>query len=102
MNLLLNAAQALQSERSAGNVVKISTHVDGDWALIDVLDNGPGVPREIRKRIFDPFFTTKPVGVGTGLGLSICHQIVTSFGGKLTLEEDATEGAHFRVSLPAA
>jgi len=102
MNLLLNAAQALESDRSAGNVVKVATHLDGDRALIDVLDNGPGVPAEIRKRIFDPFFTTKPVGVGTGLGLSICHQIVSSLGGMLTLEEAPTEGAHFRVSLPAA
>jgi len=100
INLLVNAAQALSPEAVPRNLVTISVRAQGDRAVIDVADNGPGVPVEIRDRIFDPFFTTKPVGVGTGLGLAVCHGIVASMGGTLTLENPAEGGARFRASLP--
>jgi signal transduction histidine kinase len=63
------------------------------------LDNGPGIPDDIRKRIFDPFFTTKAVGQGTGLGLDIVRRLVQRHNGEI--EVDSRPGrTEFRVSLP--
>jgi signal transduction histidine kinase len=69
--------------------------------LLTVTDEGPGIPKENRRKVFDPFFTTKPVGQGTGLGLSVCRSIVESFGGTLELAPGvAGEGAKFVIALP--
>jgi two-component system cell cycle sensor histidine kinase/response regulator CckA len=70
--------------------------------VVEVADNGPGIPDEIRSRIFDPFFTTKGVGMGLGLGLSICHGIVASHGGTIGLDSKVDRGSVFRVVLPAS
>ncbi|MEM6327591.1 MAG: tetratricopeptide repeat protein [Bacteroidota bacterium] len=73
--------------------------VDGQ-AVLRVMDNGPGVPEEIRDRIFEPFFSTRPTGEGTGLGLPLALQIVTDgHGGDLTLDETEA-GAAFTIRLP--
>jgi PAS domain S-box-containing protein len=101
VNLLLNAAQALPEETASSNVVRVSVREDGERrAVLEVSDNGEGIPPDVLPRIFDPFFTTKPVGVGTGLGLSICHGIVMSLGGKIVAYSEAGEGTTFRVMLP--
>ncbi len=101
VNLLLNAAQAMPEGTAAKNVVRVSVRQDGErLAVLEVSDNGDGIPADVLPRIFDPFFTTKPVGVGTGLGLSICHGIVTSLGGKIGAYSDPREGTTFRVVLP--
>jgi PAS domain S-box-containing protein len=101
VNLLLNAAQAMPSDRIDGNEIRVSVRPDGDGhAVLEVTDNGPGVPADVLPRIFDPFFTTKPVGLGTGLGLSICHGIVMSLGGRIAVYSEPGEGASFRVRLP--
>ncbi len=70
--------------------------------VVEIEDNGYGIPEHVRDHIFEPFFTTKPVGVGTGLGLSICHGIVRSFHGDLTFETRPGKGTVFRVALPAS
>lgn len=68
---------------------------------IRIIDNGPGMPEEIRSQIFDPFFTTKPVGKGTGLGLSISYQIVVEkHGGKLQCISAPNQGTEFRIEIP--
>lgn len=70
-------------------------------AVIRIIDNGPGMPEEIRSQIFDPFFTTKPVGKGTGLGLSISYQIVAEkHGGKLQCISAPNQGTEFRIEIP--
>ena len=71
-NLLVNALDALVKS----GTVTIETRRDGDYAVVSVADDGPGIPDAIRSRIFDPFFTTKPAGKGTGLGLDIAQRIV--------------------------
>ena len=71
-NLLDNAADALDGQGEIG----IRSYVDGDWVVVEIEDNGPGIPPEIQSRIFDSFFTTKPPGKGTGLGLDISYNIV--------------------------
>jgi PAS domain S-box-containing protein len=103
LNLLLNAAQAMSEADAATNEIRVSVRADGAGrAILEVSDNGEGIPPEILPRIFDPFFTTKPLGLGTGLGLSICHGIVGSLGGQITVHTEAGEGTTFRVTLPTA
>ncbi len=99
VNLMLNAADAMAGKGTIG----VSCHQDGRRVLLTVADEGPGVPKENRRKVFDPFFTTKPVGQGTGLGLSVCRSIVESFGGTLELGVGvAGEGAKFTIALPGA
>jgi signal transduction histidine kinase len=82
-NLLDNAIDAL-GERGT---ITISTRPDGDCAVVEITDDGPGVPDDLAPRIFDPFFTTKDVGQGTGLGLATARRIVVDrHEGSLTLE----------------
>lgn len=100
LNLLMNSAQALSEDTFNDNRVFIRTEAGPKGHVtIEISDNGPGIPEDIRESIFDPFFTTKPVGEGTGLGLSICRDIVTGFGGTLVLVE-SEQGACFRLVLP--
>ncbi|MEO6603116.1 MAG: ATP-binding protein [Polyangiaceae bacterium] len=97
-NLVRNAAQALVN-RSAGSgriVVRLAQE-DEFWNL-DVEDNGPGIPAELRETVFDPYVTTK--GDGTGLGLSIVKKIVIEHGGTIRAGESALGGARLRVRLP--
>lgn len=70
--------------------------------LLEVEDNGPGIPQAIQARIFDPFFTTKPAGVGTGLGLSIVLSVVREHGGQVYVISPPQGGAKFQIELPAA
>lgn len=97
MNLVQNAVDALDG-REDGEVV-LSHALDNGTAVLQVTDNGPGVPDTLAAAIFDPFFTTKAVGKGTGLGLSISHKIAEEHGGRLILC-DAGRGGCFRLELP--
>jgi C4-dicarboxylate-specific signal transduction histidine kinase len=102
VNLLMNAADALQESSQAVKVVEVSVgRGAGGHAQIVVSDNGPGVPDAIRDRIFEPFFTTKPVGQGTGLGLASTYGLVRDCGGTLRLIGDGP-GAKFQIDLPIA
>jgi signal transduction histidine kinase len=68
--------------------------------VVRVIDNGPGIPDEIRGRIFDPFFTTKPVGQGTGLGLEIVQKLVVHNGGEVAVDSKPGR-TEFRITVPA-
>jgi signal transduction histidine kinase len=70
--------------------------------MVEVADNGCGIPEETLPHIFEPFFTTKAIGDGTGLGLSITHSLVQDHGGRLDVESVLGQGTRFRVYLPAA
>lgn len=95
-NILDNAAGAT----AGSGTVTIRTHRDGDHAVVEIEDDGPGVPEEDLHRIFEPFFTTKPQGVGTGLGLDTAWRIVTQeHGGTLGVESRPGRTV-FRVTLP--
>jgi signal transduction histidine kinase len=95
-NLLGNAVDALGGK---GEIV-VRTRREDDWAVIEIEDNGPGIPPDIAPRIFDPFFTTKAPGKGAGLGLSVSHSIVTQkHGGELRMES-RPGSTRFIVRLP--
>ena len=103
VNLLINAAQAIEPGHAETNQVSIKTCMDdAGMVVIEVSDTGVGVPPEALLHIFEPFFTTKKVGLGTGLGLSICHGIVASLGGELSVDSRVGKGTTFRVRLPAS
>jgi len=96
VNLVLNARDA----SPAGTRIRITAAARGDSALIDVDDEGPGIPPELVDRIFEPFFTTKPQGEGTGLGLSLVAAIVEGHGGAVLATSSPTGGARFRLRVP--
>jgi CheY-like chemotaxis protein len=101
LNIILNAAQALDEASAKRNVVRVRSFDDGESVVVEIEDNGPGIPPEVLPRIFDSFFTTKPRGIGTGLGLPISLGIVRGLGGEITVQSTGGDGALFRVRLPA-
>jgi len=104
VNLLFNACQALAGS-PRGGAIRILVHGNGEpvsEVVIQIVDDGPGIPREHLPHIFDPFFTTKPVGAGTGLGLPISHSIVTRLGGTVEVTSEPIVGTAFAVKLPTA
>jgi signal transduction histidine kinase len=101
LNLVVNALQALPDDRASTNRVTIRVRTADDKVVIEVGDNGPGIPDPVLHRIFDPFFTTKEEG-GTGLGLAISRTIVEELGGRIAVTTSPDRGTIFSVLLPAA
>jgi CheY-like chemotaxis protein/two-component sensor histidine kinase len=103
LNLLLNAAHAIEEGQVERNEIRVTTRTDSDGrAVVEVRDTGRGIPQELQARIFDPFFTTKSAAEGTGLGLWICHGILQAQGGLISVESEEGRGSVFRVTLPVA
>lgn len=100
VNLIRNAIDACQGEPEPR--VEARAWSEGATAMIEVADNGAGIPDELRERIFEPFFTTKPAAAGLGLGLAISARIVEDLGGGLSVREGRSGGACFVLSLPLA
>ena len=100
MNLIGNASQAIVQAGRAGTI-RLRTARNGDRRMVlQVIDDGPGIPQAILARIFDPFFTTKPPGVGTGLGLAIVLSVVREHGGQVSVSSPPAGGSAFTVELP--
>jgi len=97
-NLVRNAVEAMGE--GAGGVVRVRARRDGAEAIIEIIDNGPGIDPDDAARIFDPYYTTK--SEGTGLGLAIVKKVILEHGGGITLETRPGEGTTFRISLPLA
>jgi len=103
LNLLINAAQAIEAGNVEQNSITVRTLLDKHGRpRLEIQDTGVGIPEEYLRRVFDPFFTTKPVGIGTGLGLSISHRIVSEFGGEIGIESQHQHGAMVWMTLDAA
>ena len=99
MNLLANARQAMEAAEK-GQSLTVRTRQRGNMVEIRVVDDGPGIPEDVRAKIFDWFFTTKPPGEGTGLGLAVSREILQAHGGNLRLEDTPGGGATFVLEIP--
>lgn len=101
LNLVINAKQALDNSEGPKKInVSLGLDPSGKSIELHVVDNGLGIPEDIRDNIFDPFFTTKKVGEGTGMGLSLVRGIVIAHGGDIALQDKADSGSHFLVTIP--
>jgi CheY-like chemotaxis protein/anti-sigma regulatory factor (Ser/Thr protein kinase) len=94
----LHALDALPDERPRHVEVRVAPQ-DGR-VLIQVIDNGVGVPAHVLPHVFDPFFTTRPSGMGLGIGLALCKRMVGEWGGTIALESREGEGTSVSVRLP--
>jgi nitrogen fixation/metabolism regulation signal transduction histidine kinase len=97
-NLVRNASQALRGANKENGRVIVASHARDDHAILQVRDNGPGVPEEAWERVFDPYYTTK--SEGTGLGLAIVKKIVLEHGGEISCGRAPEGGACFQIRLP--
>ncbi|GIT66926.1 MAG: hypothetical protein Ct9H300mP25_03980 [Acidobacteriota bacterium] len=102
LNLIINAEQAMLSTNGRGTLIIRSWHdAEKDIVVIEVNDDGPGVPEDVQSKIFNPFFTTKSVGKGTGLGLTVAHALIQDHGGQIRVVSQPDEnGSSFFVDLP--
>ena len=96
VNLLLNARDAMPK----GGQIDVKTFREDSQLVVEVKDNGGGIPRENIKQIYDPFFTTKEVGKGTGLGLSVSYGIIQEHSGRINVKSHVGEGTTFTLHFP--
>jgi signal transduction histidine kinase len=96
-NLIDNALDAL--EKNENPTLTIKTKAENGFIKVHIIDNGPGIPKDIQSKIFDPFFTTKEMGKGTGLGLDVVNRIVAQHNGKVTLNS-GPGNTDFEVCIP--
>jgi two-component system sensor histidine kinase HydH len=96
LNLLLNAVQAMEGRPGSHLIVR--TRLEGDAARVDVIDNGPGIPEEIRDRVWEVYFSSRREG--TGLGLPTARRIAEEHGGSLSFETEAGKGTTFTLRFP--
>ncbi|MGL1931649.1 MAG: DUF3365 domain-containing protein [Desulfotalea sp.] len=96
LNLLLNSSHAI---KQAGEVT-ISTSIEGPLIVLEIKDDGEGIPQNLLTNIFEPFFTTKEPGEGTGLGLSVSYGIVKNHNGAIVVESELGKGTCFKINIP--
>ena len=110
MNLITNARCALDSSEKENKRIEVKTYKtdnhrsapENPTVVVEVKDNGEGIPEHLKKKIFQPFFTTREPGKGTGLGLSVSSKIIEEHRGRIEMESKVSEGTTFRVILPVA
>jgi histidine kinase len=106
INLLMNARDAIDEKWADApgarndKQITVKTRTAENSVILEVSDNGKGIPEALLDRIFEPFFTTKQVGKGTGLGLSISYGIIQDCGGTIRAVSKASEGATFIITFP--
>ncbi len=98
INLIVNASQAIPDDRKG--LIKVTTAMENDNAVIEIEDNGRGMDEKTRKQIFDPFFTTKRAKGGTGLGLAISYRIIEEHGGNISVTSKPGTGTKFTIRIP--
>lgn len=95
--LVRNSLEAIGTDGK----ISVSAEVDGDQVAISVIDNGPGIPADIREHIFEPFYSGREAGRGLGFGLSKCWRIITEHGGTIEVDSPDAGGAIFEIRLPS-
>jgi signal transduction histidine kinase len=96
-NLLRNASDACEGQ----GTICVQGRLEDNRLIVEVVDEGPGIPADVLPRVFEPFFTTKDPGKGTGLGLPISARLVEKFGGSMSIECPESGGTVVTISLPA-
>jgi len=94
-NIIDNAIDAMNGKGK----LRLRTYSEDNFAVVEIVDNGPGIPEELQARIFEPFFTTKKVGQGTGLGLDTVQRIVKKHKGTITVDSKPGQTC-FQIWLP--
>ena len=103
LNLVINAEQAMLAANGRGSLGIRTWHdAEREAVVLQVSDDGPGIPADVKSKIFDPFFTTKETGKGTGLGLTVAYAIVQEHGGSIRVDSSPDGGASFTVELPVS
>jgi len=101
LNVITNAEQAMLETKGRGKLgIRTRSDTAGGRVVIEIADDGPGIPEQHLTRIFDPFFTTKEVGKGTGLGLSLAYGIIKEHAGNIYARSKLGEGSTFVIELP--
>jgi hypothetical protein len=96
INILLNSWDAVSPQGR----ITVGTSLEDGSVLIQIEDDGPGIPPEVIQKIYDPFFTTKEIGKGTGLGLSVSYGIIQEHAGRIFVESQPGTGTVFTIKLP--
>ena len=96
LNLISNAIDAIEKN----GLVQVLSRLNESRIVVEIIDDGSGIPVDQQKKVFDPFFTTKLVGKGTGLGLWVSYNIIERMGGTITLSSEAGKGSTFVVEIP--
>jgi len=104
-NFLKNSVEAISEEQNEG-VISINHQSDGNYEIISIEDNGPGISEAIQRKVFKPFFTTKDgnteIDGGTGLGLSSCKRMIEAYGGNISLDQNKNTGCRFIIKIPSS
>jgi signal transduction histidine kinase len=101
LNLLCNAGQAIaETKRDARGTIRVSSHVEGADVVVQISDDGVGIPEDLRHKVWEPFFTTRSIGEGTGLGLTLARAAVRGHGGSISFESAKGLGTTFTIRLP--
>jgi two-component system NtrC family sensor kinase len=100
LSVINNAQEALIGHNRPDRTIRMASHIDNDRAVVEIIDNGPGIPDDLIPKLFEPFFTTKDFGKGIGLGLSVCYGIIREHNGDIQVSPTEGGGATFIVTLP--
>ncbi|MBB4129832.1 HAMP domain-containing sensor histidine kinase [Xanthomonas sp. 3075] len=100
--MLLNLASNSRDAIADGGHFDIAVRCEDGWTVIEVCDDGHGMPADVVARIFEPFYSTKPADSGTGLGLAVVHDLVVRAGGRIQVHSDIGAGTRIRIVLPRA
>ena len=98
INLIVNSIHEIRKLEEQW--IRVESRVERGFVILSVIDSGPGIPIEVRKKLFEPFFTTKPVGVGTGLGLSVSQNLMVLQKGSLEYDASNTKNTSFLLKIP--
>ncbi|MCT8986499.1 sensor histidine kinase [Shewanella phaeophyticola] len=101
VNILVNAIQACEQQDNDDGIITITLSQHDNTIKLNIIDNGCGMPPEVKQRMFDAFYTTKPVGTGTGIGMSIVLQILQQQNASIEVQSEVGKGTNVQITFNA-